>query len=66
MPRWMRGLDELVVEVAAVTLSALFGMIVLAKALNSGSAGRLDAVPVLGVAVRGLRSLVDQVVNPAG
>lgn len=62
--RHLRGLDEMVLETAFVGLSSLVFLVVLAFALNSEGARRLESLPIAGQIVGGLRALVGQVVNP--
>ena len=50
-------------EIAWLTLAVLVGLVSLAFALNSGTAGRLHRVPVLGAVLGGLRTLINLVVH---
>ena len=64
MPRWLRGLDDMVFETAYLGVSALVAIVVFAYALGSPPARALEGVPLLGSGIRALRSLVAAVANP--
>lgn len=61
--RRLLNLDYLV-DVAAVTITALVGTIALGRALDSSIAHRLDTTPVVGDLVIGVRNAVGQVYDP--
>jgi hypothetical protein len=59
----LRGLDEMALETAFIGLSSLVFIVVLATAVNTEVARRLDSVPLVGRVVEGVRALVGQVVH---
>lgn len=65
MNRWLRQIPDVAGEVAAVSVSAIVGILVLAHLVNSGPASQVDNVPIVGSAIRGIRAAVGQIVNVA-
>lgn len=65
LPSAFRGLDELLLEMAAVTVMAIIGLLVLSHALHTGTAERLTSVPLVGTGVRGVTVAVDAIVTPS-
>lgn len=65
MNRWLRQIGDVSGEVAAVSVSAIIGILVLAHLVNSGPASQVDSIPIVGSAVRGIRAAVGQIVNVA-
>lgn len=63
MPRFLRGLDEIAVEIVAVGVSALIFFVIAAKGLNSATAHRLDTLPVAGPIVAGSRAAINTIVS---
>lgn len=61
--RRLLSLDYLV-DVAAVTITALVGTIALGRFLDSSVAHKLDTAPVVGDLVIGVRNAVGQVYDP--
>lgn len=58
-----RGLDEMALESAFIGVSALVFIVLLAYAVNSSAANRLEGVPLVGQLVVGVRSLVGVVAH---
>jgi hypothetical protein len=65
LPHIFRGLDELLLEVGAVTAMAVVGLVVVSHAVHTGTAERLTTVPVVGAVVGGVRVAVDSIVTPS-
>lgn len=65
MNRWVRQIGDVGGEVAAVSVSAIVGILVIAHLVNTGPASQADNIPILGSVVRGLRAAVGQIVNTA-
>ena len=65
MNRWIRQIGDVSGEVAAVSVSAIVGILVIAHLVNSGPATQVDSIPILGPTIRGLRAAVGQIVNTA-
>lgn len=63
MRRLVRGLDEMALESAFIGVSALVFIVLLAYAVNSSAANRLEGVPLVGQLVGGVRALVGVVAN---
>jgi hypothetical protein len=59
--RYLKGLDELAMETAAIGVSAIIAIVVFSYALNSRPVQSLASVPVVGPVVTGLRAVVGQV-----
>lgn len=55
---------DYVLDVAAVTVTALVGIIALGRALDSSVAHKLDTTPIAGDLVIGVRNAVGQVYDP--
>lgn len=64
IPRQLRHVDQVAVEVLAIGVAATVGQLVLYRAATSDTAHRLDAIPVLGSIVSGIRAATGKVVNP--
>jgi hypothetical protein len=63
VPRFLRGLDEMVLETAYIGFSALVFIVVLSYALNSGPARALEGAPLIGGVIRAVRALNASVAN---
>lgn len=63
MRRLVRGLDEMALESAFIGVSALVFIVLLAYAVNSSAADRLEGVPLVGQLVGGVRALVGVVAH---
>lgn len=63
MRRLIRGLDEMALESAFIGVSALVFIVLLAYAVNTSAANRLEGVPLVGQLVGGVRALVGVVAN---
>lgn len=64
LPRQLRELDQLLVEVIAIGVAATVGQLILYRAANSDTARRLDTIPGVGQVVAGVRAATGKVVNP--
>ncbi len=63
MRRLFHGLDEMVLESAFIGVSALVFIVLLAYAVNTSAANRLEGVPLVGPVVGGVRTLVGVVAH---
>lgn len=63
MPRFLRGLDEIGVEILAVGISSLIFFVLASTAVNSTAAHRLDGLPVVGPIVAGFRAATNKIVS---
>lgn len=60
----MRGRFNWLVDVAAVTVTTLVGIVAVGRFLDSAPVRRLDELPVVGDFVVGVRNAVGQVYDP--
>ncbi len=65
LPHIVRGLDELLLEVGAVTVMSIVGLLLTSHAVHTGTAERLKAVPFVGPVVGGVTTAVDAIVTPS-
>jgi hypothetical protein len=65
LPHLVRGLDELLLETGAVTVMAIIGLLVLSHAVHTGTASKLESLPLVGPGVNGVRVAVDAIVSPS-
>lgn len=63
MPRFLRGLDELLLEVVAVGLSAVIFIVLASRGLNSATAHRADNVPIVGTIIAGSRAAINTIAS---
>lgn len=59
----LRGLDEMALETAFISVSALVGIVILAYAFNSSWAAALGRIPFVGAVIRGGQALTGQIVH---
>ena len=55
---------DVVLDVAMVTVSAIIGIVVLGRALDTRAARSVEGIPVVGNILTGTRAVVRQVYNP--
>jgi hypothetical protein len=64
LPRAFRGLDELLLELGAVTVMAIIGLLLVSHAVHTGTAARLESAPLVGPVVTGFQTAIDMIVTP--
>ncbi len=65
LPKALHGIDELVLEMFAVTGMSIVGLLLLSHAVHTGTAEKLKSVPLAGQLVGGAQTALDAIVTPS-